>query len=93
MPIKYEVDGNIFREINENWLVASVNEYLIQAREIKTDRLGNKIEMFQLNDGRVFTRLVALSYAASAYSESKTHPGLSYQAPRRATDQALTQPR
>jgi hypothetical protein len=59
MAIKYEVDGDIFREINEKFLVAYVNEYLIKARVLQTDAAGNKVEFFQLNDGRCFSRTIS----------------------------------
>lgn len=58
MAVKYQVDGNIFREITPNWLCASVSEFFIKARRIATDQTGNTIEYFQLNDGRVFERQV-----------------------------------
>lgn len=59
MAIKYEVDGNIFREIEVKFLAAYVKEYLITARAIQTDSAGNKVELFQLNDGRCFSRTLA----------------------------------
>lgn len=58
MAVRYQVDGDIFREITPNWLCASINEFLIKARQVATDQTGNTIEYFQLNDGRVFTRPV-----------------------------------
>ena len=58
MSIKYQLDGDIFREITTNWLCANVKEYLVKARVVETDHAGNIIENFQLNDGRVFTRQI-----------------------------------
>jgi hypothetical protein len=58
MAVQYQVDGNIFSEITTNWLCAHVREFLIKARQLGTDQAGNAVEYFQLNDGRVFTRLV-----------------------------------
>ncbi len=55
MAVKYEIDGNIFREVNVKFLVAYVNEYLITARAIQVDAAGNKSELVQLNDGRWFS--------------------------------------
>lgn len=65
MAIKYEVDGDIFREIDEKFLVAHVNEYLIKARVLQTDAAGNKVEFFQLNDGRCFSRIVTLRHESA----------------------------
>ena len=56
MAIKYEIDGDIFREINVKFLVAYVKESLIIARGIQTDAAGNKSELLRLNDGRYFSR-------------------------------------
>jgi len=58
MSVKYQLDGDIFREITANWLCANVKEYLVKARMVETDQAGNIIENFQLNDGRVFTRQI-----------------------------------
>ena len=58
MSIKYEVDGDIFREMSGNWLYVRVKEYLITARKTETDQDGNISEYFQLNDGRIFTRQI-----------------------------------
>ncbi len=92
MPVKceYEVDGDIFREIRENWLFANVREFLICARHSETDRAGNKIECFQLNDGRTFTRIVGST--RTAMTASKTIPS----GPRMTAimaDRSATQPR
>lgn len=57
MTVQYQVNGNIFSEITSNWLCAYVSEFLIKARQLEVDQDGNTIEYFQLNDGRVFTRL------------------------------------
>ena len=59
MSVKYEVDGNVFREMRGNWLAVRVKEYLIVARKIERDQAGNVSEYFQLNDGRVFTRQIS----------------------------------
>lgn len=61
MSIKYEVDGNIFREMSGNWLYVRVKEYLITARKMETDQDGSMSEYFLLNDGRVFTREISVS--------------------------------
>ena len=66
MSVKYEVDGNIFREMNGNWLAVRVKEYLIVARKVEKDQAGNVSEYFQLNDGRVFTRLISAPSASGA---------------------------
>jgi hypothetical protein len=58
MSVKYEVDGDIFREMSGNWLYVRVKEYLITARKIETDQDGSTSEYFLLNDGRVFTRKI-----------------------------------
>jgi hypothetical protein len=58
MAVQYQVDGNVFLEIKTNWLCASVNEFLIKARQLDTDQAGNTVEYLQLNDNRVFTREV-----------------------------------
>ncbi|MFZ5912523.1 MAG: hypothetical protein ACOYYU_21165 [Chloroflexota bacterium] len=68
MKVRYQVDGDIFREISTNWLCAYVNEYLIKARRFATDQAGNPVEHFQLNDGRVFTRLVSEPQAVTTSS-------------------------
>ena len=58
MSVKYEVDGDIFREMRGNWLYVRVKEYLITARKIETNQDGSISEYFLLNDGRVFTRRI-----------------------------------
>jgi len=65
MPVKYQVDGDIFREITKKWLFAYVDEFRIVARVRETDHVGNLIEKFQLNDGRVFSRRIQTSRAGS----------------------------
>jgi len=90
MPIKYEIDGNVFREIRENWLSAYVREFLVLARRLETDQAGNEIESFQLNDGRIFRR--ALGNARSAVSTSRTIPSRTRMTAIRA-DHSVTQPR
>lgn len=82
MAIKYEIDGDIFREIDVKFLIAYVKEYLITARMIQTDADGNKIEFFQLNDGRWFSRRVAPHRKAAIARESIPPPGI----PKRVTD-------
>jgi hypothetical protein len=60
MSIKYEVDGDIFREMSGNWLYVRVKEFIITARKIETNQDGSISEYFLLNDGRVFTRRIAV---------------------------------
>jgi hypothetical protein len=86
MAVKYQIDGNIFLEINTNWLCASINEFLIKARQLDTDLAGNTVEHVQLNDGRIFTRLVSSPKAVA----SKSRPQNIRQA---IHEQSLTQPR
>jgi hypothetical protein len=74
MAVQYQIDGNVFCEITTNWLCASVNEFLIKARQLDTDQTGNTVEHFQLNDGRVFTRLVPNSRVADVPKTSNTRP-------------------
>ncbi|MBC7878524.1 MAG: hypothetical protein H7Y59_15240 [Anaerolineales bacterium] len=57
MTVQYQVNGNIFSEITATWLCVYVNEFMIKARQLDIDEDGNTIEYFQLNDGRVFSRL------------------------------------
>ena len=66
MSVKYEIDGDIFREMSGNWLAVRVKEFLIKARKIETDQDGNVSEYFQLNDGRIFTRQVPASQTTGA---------------------------
>ena len=63
MDVKYQVDGDIFREITGNWLCAFVKESVIVARTSESDPAGNTIEYFKLSDGRVFTKEIQASYA------------------------------
>jgi hypothetical protein len=42
-----------------NWFCPTINEFLIKARQFSSDQAGNTVEHLQLNDGRVFTRLVS----------------------------------
>ena len=73
MSVKYEVDGNIFREMSGNWLSVRVKEYLITARKIETDQNGITSEYFLLNDGRVFTRKIpALNTSNVKSSQAQT---------------------
>ena len=80
MAIKYEVDGNIFREINEKWPFAYVSEYLIKARQFQIDQAGNKVEVFQLNDGRIFSRPVPEHVRSAARRDTNTQPRIPYPA-------------
>ena len=82
MAIRYEVDGDIFREIDVKFLAAYVKESLIVARTIQTDAAGNKVELFQLNDGRWFSRALAPQRQAAIVRES-TSPA---RIPQRVTD-------
>ena len=82
MAVKYEVDGDIFREVNVKFLVAYVSEYLITARAIQTDAAGNKRELFQLNDGRWFSRAITPAPRAVMTKESIPPARI----PRRVTD-------
>jgi hypothetical protein len=61
MSVKYEIDGDIFREMRGNWLFVHVKEFLIKARKVEKDQAGNVIEYLQLNDGRIFSRQKAAS--------------------------------
>jgi hypothetical protein len=88
MAVKYQVDGDIFREITEKWPFAYVSEHLIRAREFSTDQTGNQIEYLQLSDGRIFERAVPRLQARPATNEPKTLPVFQRQAP-----QPITQPR
>jgi hypothetical protein len=93
MSIKYQVDGNIFREITEKWLCANVNEYLIKARRIDTDSAGNKIENYLLNDGRMFIKMLTGQQASSVMEESKSHLMPTHRAVPGLRNQSITQPR
>jgi hypothetical protein len=77
MGMKYEVDGNIFREIKEKWPFAYVSEFLIKARALQTDEAGNKVEVFQLNDGRFFSRRVPVQQKRFVFSEPNTQQRIS----------------
>jgi hypothetical protein len=93
MSIKYQVDGNIFREITEKWLCANVSEYLIKARGIETDSAGNKIENYLLNDGRMFSKVLTGQQASNVMGESRSHLKLARRAAPGLGNQSLTQPR
>ena len=80
MGMKYEVDGNIFREINEKWPFAYVREFLIKARALQSDQVGNRVEIFQLNDGRCFSRLARVHQKMVILAESNTQPRMSHTA-------------
>lgn len=87
MAVKYQVDGDIFREITEKWPFAYVSEHLIRARKFETDQYGNQVEYLQLGDGRIFERAVPKPQRA-AVSEPKTRPVF-----QRQVTQPITQPR
>ncbi len=89
MRIRYQIDGNIFREISSNWLCAFVNECLIKIRKTDTDQAGNSIEYFQLNDGRVFTRPVS----SPKYVEVPRNSNARLRNIRSAIPEPMTQPR
>ena len=74
MAVQYQVDGNIFLEITTNWLCAYAREFLIKARQFDTDQAGNTIEHLQLNDGRMFTRLVPGPRAVHISKVTNTRP-------------------
>lgn len=82
MAIKYEIDGDIFREIEVKFLLAYVKEYRITARAIQTDASGDKVEFFQLNDGRWFSRTITPHRRAAIARESLPPAGF----PRGVTD-------
>jgi len=84
MAIKYQVDGDIFREITEKWLFAYVREYRINARVFETDQAGNMVENFQLNDGRVFTRKIPVSHVRDAGEGAKAPRPVPRLSPQRA---------
>ena len=84
MAVKYQVDGNIFREITEKWLFAYVKEYRIKARVFETDQAGNMVENFQLNDGRFFTRTIPVTRASDTGEETKARIPVPRLAPQRA---------
>jgi hypothetical protein len=65
MSVKYQVDGDIFREITTNWLCASISEFLIKIRKTELDQDGAVIEFLQLTDGRVFSRPVPVLQAVN----------------------------
>jgi hypothetical protein len=75
MAVRYQVDGDIFREITPNWLCASISEFFIKARQVATDQTGNTIEYFQLNDGRIFERPVPSFQPAEALREPQPRAG------------------
>jgi len=93
MSIKYQVDGNIFREITEKWLCADVSEYLIKARRIETDSAGNKIEKYLLNDGRIFTKMLTGQQVSNVTGESKSHLKSAHRVAPGLGKQSITQPR
>lgn len=92
MTIQYEIDENIFLEINTNWLCPSVNEFLIKARHLDTDQAGNSVEYFQLNDGRVFIR--PINSGPRSVEKPKSSKNRPWKNIRPAmTDRSITQPR
>jgi len=90
MAIKYQIEGNIFREIKTNWLCASINEFLIKIRKTDTDQEGAVIEYLQLNDGRVFSRPLPVLQTVNV---SKAYNSRMRNARLAIHDQAMTQPR
>ncbi len=74
MAIKYQVDGDIFREITEKWPFAYVDEHLIRARGYSMDWTGNQVESFQLDDGRLFERVISRRGVRAATDEPTTIP-------------------
>jgi hypothetical protein len=88
MAVQYEIDGNVFREITTSWLCAYVKEFLIKARQIDTNQAGDTVEHVQLNDGRVFTRLVGNTQSVNVSKASNT---LLWNT--RTIDRSITQPR
>jgi hypothetical protein len=88
MTVKYQVDGNVFREITTNWFCASVNQFLIKARQVDVDQTGNTVEHFQLNDGRIFKRLIN-SRTVDTHKTSNARP----QTTRSTMSDSITQPR
>jgi hypothetical protein len=70
MAVQYEIDGDIFREMTINWLCACTKEFLIKARQFDTNQA---VEYVQLNDGRVFTRMIANARTGNVSRPSNTH--------------------
>ena len=89
MAVQYQIDGNVFREITTNWFCASVNEFLIKARQLDTDQGGNTVEYFQLNDSRVFTRQIPVPEVLDVPKVSNPRP----QSILPKIGDSLTQPR
>ena len=89
MSVKYQVDGDNFQEITEKWLFAYVREFLITKRAYETDKAGNLIEYFQLNDGRIFSRPVSAPQADVA-SKSRLHTHAPRYAVQRVEDPFLS---
>lgn len=89
MSDKYQIDGDIFQKIAEEWLFSYVREFLIKKRAYETDQAGNLTEYFQWNDGRIFSRLVSTPQADVA-SESKFHARTPRYAVQRVEDPSLS---
>jgi hypothetical protein len=89
MSVKYQVDGDIFREITTNWICASINEFFIKIRKTELDQDGAVIEFLQLNDGRVFSRPVPILQAVNV---SRVH-NTRMRNTRLAIQDAITQSR
>lgn len=89
MAVRYQIDGDIFREITPHWLCASINEFLIKFRKTDVDQTGATVEHLQLNDGRVFTRLIPCPQSADVPKDSNSRR----RNVRLAIEQSLTQPR
>jgi hypothetical protein len=93
MPIKYQVNGDIFLEITEKWPFAYVKECLIRAREYRMDSAGNKKEYLQLSDGRVFARSAAGMLLTSSAQDARTQITVPRLAVSRIREQSATRPR
>jgi hypothetical protein len=89
MSVKYQIDGDIFQEITVKWLFAYVREFLIQKRTYETDQAGNLIEYFQLNDGRIFSKLVSAPQVNSA-GESQIYARVPRYAVQRVEDPSIS---
>jgi hypothetical protein len=76
MAVQYEIDGDIFREITVNWLCAYIKEFLIKARQFDTNQAGEAVEYVQLNDGRVFTRMISDAQTGNVPRISNTVCGM-----------------
>mgnify|MGYP001566466690 CR=1 FL=1 len=89
MAVRYQIDGDIFREITPHWLCASINEFLIKVRKTDVDQTGATVEHLQLNDGRIFTRLIPCPQSVDIPRDSNSRR----RNVRLAIEHSLTQPR